>query len=191
MAQSWRSGRKDAGSRAARPLDGPALERFALRYVERYATTRAKLAAYLARKLRERGWDGAAPPPVEAIVERFAALGYVDDAAFASARAENLTRRGYGARRVAAALRAAGIDEADGAAARAIALDGARAAALAFARRRRIGPFAGRIEDASDPRVREKALAAMLRAGHDFAIAREILALSPADVPEWGRVNDS
>ena len=41
------------------PLDQPALERAALRYVERYATTRAKLVAYLTRKLRERGADGA------------------------------------------------------------------------------------------------------------------------------------
>jgi regulatory protein len=31
------------------PLDSAALDRLALRYVERFATTRAKLAAYLAR----------------------------------------------------------------------------------------------------------------------------------------------
>ena len=48
-----------------------------------------------------------------ALVERMAALGYVDDRAFAAARAAALGRRGYGERRVGEALRAAGIDEED------------------------------------------------------------------------------
>ena len=68
------------------PLDAAALERLALRYVERYATTRAKLAAYLARKLRERG-SADAMPDIEGLVERFANLGYVDDRAFGEMRA--------------------------------------------------------------------------------------------------------
>ena len=41
--------------RLARPLDAAALDRLALRYVERFATTRGKLADYLRRKMRERG----------------------------------------------------------------------------------------------------------------------------------------
>ena len=103
------------------PLDAEALEQAALSYAGRYATTRARLAAYLARKLRERGWSGAGEPPIGRLVERMAALGYVDDRAFASARAAALTRRGYGARRVGAALRGAGIGEEDAADAREIA----------------------------------------------------------------------
>ena len=50
------------------PLDAEALEQAALSYAGRYATTRAKLAAYLARKLRERGWNGAGEPPVGRLV---------------------------------------------------------------------------------------------------------------------------
>ncbi len=76
------------------PLDPESLERLGLFYAGRYATTRAKLAAYLGRKLGERGWAGTSPPPVEQLVERFAAAGYIDDAAFASARAASLQRRG-------------------------------------------------------------------------------------------------
>ena len=41
------------------------LEQAALFYAGRYATTRAKLAAYLVRKLRERCWAEAHPPSVE------------------------------------------------------------------------------------------------------------------------------
>lgn len=163
------------------PLDVEGLERLALFYAGRYAVTRAKLTAYLNRKLRERGWNGEGEAPVARLVERFAALGYVDDAAFAATRADALGRRGYGARRVDQALRAAGIAEADGAAAREQARDGAWAAALRFAARKRLGPFAG---ERPDRPGREKALAAMVRAGHPLDLARRLVDAPPGNVPE-------
>jgi regulatory protein len=163
------------------PLDGEALERAALSYAGRYATTRAKLAAYLERKLRERGWNGAGEPPIGRLVERMAQLGYVDDRAFASARAAALSRRGYGARRIGAALRGAGITDEDAADAREIASEAEWDAALRFARRRRIGPFA---EAEVDRPAREKALAAMLRAGHPLQIARRFVSARPGEIPE-------
>lgn len=163
------------------PLDGEALERLALSYAGRYATTRAKLRAYLARKLAERGWAGDGTAPVERLVERLAELGYVDDKAFAAGRAQSLGRRGFGERRVRAALAAAGIDEEDAAEAREQARDGAWAAALEFARRRRFGPFAARTAERSD---REKAIAAMLRAGHPLEIARRLATAAPGTIPE-------
>jgi regulatory protein len=165
------------------PLDEEGLERLALFHAGRYATTRARLRAYLERKLRERGWSGAGAAPVEAIVERFAGLGYVDDRAFAAARAASLTRRGYGERRVGAALRAAGIEAEDAEAARLQAREGAWAAARRFAERRRLGPYAG---TAPDRRARQKAAAAMLRAGHPIDIVRSLLEASPGDLPESG-----
>jgi regulatory protein len=163
------------------PLDQEALTERALSYAGRYATSRAKLAAYLSRKIRERGWSGEGDPPVDRIVAEMAALGYVDDRAFASARAASLGRRGYGARRLDSALRAAGIGAEDGAAARADADGNAWAAALRFAERRRIGPFAA---EQGDRAVREKAVAAMLRAGHPIALARRIAAARPGEIPE-------
>jgi regulatory protein len=172
---------QDRGRRVKPPLDGAGLEQAALFYAGRYATTRAKLAQYLRRKLRERGWAGAAPPPVESLVARMAALGYVDDRAFAEARAGALSRRGYGVRRIGDALRAAGIEEEDSAEARAAAEEQAWDAALRFAERKRIGPFAA-VE--ADRPAREKAYGAMLRAGHSPALARRILAAKPGEIPE-------
>jgi regulatory protein len=163
------------------PLDEEALERLGLFYAGRYATTRAKLAAYLLRKVRERGWEGRASPPIERLVQRFAELGYVNDEAFASSRAAALTRRGYGERRVNDALFAAGLEDQDAEPARALAKEGAGEAALAFARRKRIGPFA---ETAPDRAGYQKAMAAMLRAGHPSTLARRILASRPGEVPE-------
>jgi len=161
------------------PLDSAKLDELALAYVGRFATTRAKLRAYLARKLRERGWDGASEPDLEAIAERLAGHGYVDDAGYALAKSRALAGRGYGKRRLLTALRAAGVVEEDAAGAREHADAEAVAAALRFAERRRIGPFALRQID--DPRDREKALAAMVRAGHSFALARAIVGLAPGD----------
>jgi regulatory protein len=158
------------------PLTGESLSELALAYVGRFATSRAKLAAYLARKLRERGWAGDAAPDVDGLVERFAANGYVDDAAFALARSRALSARGYGPARLRQSLRAAGIDEQDAEAARELAHSGSVEAALRFARRRRIGPFADQRPDRAG---REKAIAAMIRAGHGFEIARAILDLEP------------
>ena len=168
-------------SRPLKELDEQALGALALRYVGRFATTRFKLGAYLKRKLRERGWSGAEPADPEAIAERFAAQGYVDDAAFALAKARSLAARGYGRRRLTDTLRHAGVAEDDGAGARGHAEDEAVGAALRFAERRRIGPFA--LVAPADPRARgkarEKALGAMLRAGHGFALARAIVDLAP------------
>lgn len=165
------------GPRKPRPaLDEAKLNELMLAYVARFATSRARLAAYLARKLKERGWAGTAEPPVEALVAKAARMGFVDDAAFALSKARSLTARGYGERRVGQALHAAGIGETEGEAARGHAHDDAVNAALRFARRRRLGPFAPAVVG---PEAREKALATMVRAGHGFRLAKAILALAP------------
>jgi regulatory protein len=164
------------------PLDAAGLERLALHYVGRYATTRAKLREYLARKLRERGWSGDDQAPIAALAEKIAGLGYIDDRAFAAARGAALTRRGYGGARVAMALRAAGIEEDDAAPVRETAAGDAWEAAIAFARRRRIGPFAR--AESGDPDTQRRAMAAMMRAGHAPGIARRLCTAAPGEVPE-------
>lgn len=168
------------GRRVPPPLDAAGLERLALRYVERFATTRARLADYLARKIRERGWQGEPADPA-ALAERLASLGYIDDRAFGEARAAAMLRRGLGRRRIGGALRAAGIGEDDAAAIAPAINAGALAAALAFARRRRIGPFAIAIADRP---AREKQVAAMIRGGHDLDLSRKIAAMAPGQDPE-------
>src|ERR1700761_4051351 len=91
------------------PLDISSLERLGLRYGDRFATTRARLAAYLVRKIRERGWEGDAADPA-ALAEKLAGLGYIDDRAFGEARASAMARRGLGKRRVAGVFHQVGID---------------------------------------------------------------------------------
>ena len=159
----------------AKPIDEAKLRELALAYVGRFATTRAKLRAYLARKVRERGWAGAREADLAGLAETMAERGYIDDSAYALAKSQSLTGRGYGPRRVSEKLRAAGVSEDDSVDARDHAEAEAIAAALKFAARRRIGPFA--TGEPVDDSKRAKALAAMVRAGHPFALARAILDL--------------
>ena len=162
------------GRKVRPPLTTEALKELALTYVGRFATTRAKLASYLKRKLAERGWEDSHPPDVSAIVEGLSELGYVDDAAYAMAKSRALTGRGYGARRVRESLRSAGVGEPDSAAAQEAAQAEAVEAALRFAQRRRLGPFG---DGQGDRPERERALAAMIRAGHPFSLSKAILSL--------------
>lgn len=159
------------------PLDRPALERLALRYVERFATTRGRLTDYLNRKIRERGWKDDPADPA-ALAERFAELGYIDDRAYGEAKASAMARRGLGARRVAGALHQAGVRGEDAEAIAPGIADRELDAAIAFARRRRIGPFADVVADRP---LREKQIGAMLRAGHSPALARRIVNMTPSD----------
>lgn len=166
--------------RPPKPLDETRLRDLALAYVARFATSGGKLETYLKRKLRERGWDGDGEPDIAALVTRYAELGYVDDAAYARAKSGDLLRRGYGPRRVSQALGQAGIDE-DVRASVAASAHEARAAALQLARKRRFGPFAS---EPADRALREKQLAAMIRAGHGFDIARAVLEAASEDEAE-------
>lgn len=163
------------------PLDRATLDAIAVRYVERFQTTRARLVRYLRTKLRQRGWPEDAPPPdVEGVADRLVARGYVDDRAFAQARVRGLTRRGMGQGRIRAALHASGVATDD----QAEALEGhdALASALDFARRKRIGPFG---PSPADSTHRRRQFAAMARAGHAPAIIARILgAETEEDLPE-------
>lgn len=162
------------------PLDAEKLEEMALAYVARFATTKAKLEAYLNRKLHERGWSGDSAPPLEELINRMISIGYVDDSAFAQAKSGGLLRRGYGQRRIDQALHAAGIDESVREQIRPNEAQ-QRQAALTMAKKRGFGPFGGQVPDR---RKREKQLAAMLRAGHSFENSLALIDASDGDSAE-------
>lgn len=163
------------------PLDSERLRDLALHYVGRYATSRAKLRTYLDRKIGEQGWGDDAPPDVQALVDRFAELGYIDDAGFATMKGASMTRRGYGLRRVSEALRGAGIAEPDRQNADDQAAAARWSAAETFARRKRIGPYAAKPIDRDQ---RQKVIAAFLRAGHGYDVAKIWVDALPGEVPE-------
>jgi regulatory protein len=172
-----------------KPLDAAQLDALALAYVARFATSGGKLATYLARKLRERGWQEDAPQPdIAALVERMAAQGYIDDAGYALAKGQGLLRRGYGARRIEGALTQAGIAAEIRGAAQGEETE-RRRAALTFARRKRFWPYAE--ARSLDRAAREKQVGAFLRAGHPLAYARRLAdAASLEDAESWADEDD-
>ncbi len=150
------------GRRPARRPAGPAptaarLHDAALLHLSRYAATEAGLLRVLARRVdrwaRTAADEGAEPDATRAaaararadaadVVARLAKSGTVNDAAFAESRARSLGRTGHSRRAVAAHLAARGVPAE---LARAAIPDGADtelAAAVAHAKRRRLGPFA-------------------------------------------------
>ncbi|WP_229660395.1 regulatory protein RecX [Croceicoccus pelagius] len=168
------------------------LEELAVAYVARFATSAKALERYCRRKLRERGWEGqeegTPAPDVAALVSRFVEKRYVDDEEFARLRTGSLLRRGYGARRVGAALDQAGIageDRHD------ISQADRRHAALRMAEKRRFGPFGADGAPADDRAVREKQIAAMIRAGHSLDAARELVDAPDQDTArDWAHALD-
>ena len=186
----WRMARKPPYDPAKRreppvptPVNAARLEEMALAYVARFATSAGKLADYLKRKVRERGWEGEGRPDIPGLVERFVQIGYVDDATYARSKAQGLLRRGYGARRIDQALGAAGIAEPLREESRGNDAE-RRRAALVMARKRRFGPYG--MGDRTDRALREKQVAAMLRAGHPLDHVREVVnAVSEQALEEW------
>ena len=170
-----------------RPRRGPKkatpayLERAALYYLDRYAAPSAHLQrllmAKVARSARAHGTDPeAGAAAIEALIARLIQAGLLDDQAYAMARARSLHRRGGSAYAIRGKLASKGveaalIDEALAALAEQAA-EPELAAALAFARRRRIGPFRSESIRATH---RDKDLAALGRQGFSIHLARRVI----------------
>lgn len=169
-------------------LDEAALREAALAYVTRYGGTEAALARALARRIRRWGdalasVEGADRDGIAAqagklreaaarVVADLVALGAVNDQAFAESRARRLRRAGRSRRAVLGHLAARGV--AGETAGEAVPEDTATefAAALAFARRRRVGPFAS---TEPEPEAQSRILMAFGRAGFSGSMARRAL----------------
>ncbi|WP_432769234.1 MAG: RecX family transcriptional regulator [Sphingopyxis sp.] len=178
-------------NRTRKALGAARLDELALSYVARFATSRAKLTRYLSRKIRESEWidESDAMAACEAVADRMERLQFLDDRQYAVMRAGAMTRRGLGVRRVKAQLYVDGIAAADSGEAIESAEAAAMDAAVGFARRRRFGPFAA--VAAGDPKLRERQIAAFLRAGHPMTLARRILAIAPGDDDALAALDDA
>ncbi len=165
------------------PPDEDALRQAALTYLGRYNTTQAGLLRVLRRRVDRWARLAEATPATvaacvqaaRAVVARLAAVGALDDAAFAAGRARSLHRAGRSRRAITAHLQAKGVPPALAA----LPDDPAAelAAALLYAGRRRIGPF--RAEP--DPAQRPRDLARLARAGFAAEIAHRALNLPPEE----------
>jgi len=165
------------------------LERAALHYLERYASSSANLRRILMRRVEKSAAAHGTDPEegarmIDALIARYRETGLLDDAGYSRMRAESLHRRGASARmtRMKLAAKGVGSDDIDA------ALDALAetvkepdlAAAANYARRRRLGPW--RKADRAEYRARD--LAALGRQGFGYEIAVRVVDAADGDALE-------
>ena len=158
----------------------------AVNYLGRYASSRHKLGQILQRFARRKLTDYDADDiatAIEQTVNQCSQLGYLDDRQFAVTVARSQRRLGRSQALIRQRLRQHALD--DDIIAQALAeadensANGDLQAAIRFAQRRRLGPFARRhrayqqCRDAQQWKQRD--LGAMARAGFSIATSRQIL----------------
>jgi len=183
--QRERVRRRPRGPKKATP---EYLEKAALHYLERYASSAENLRRMLLRKVRRSAQAHGTDPEegaaaVDAIVRRYLDSGLLDDRAYAEGRAVSLHRAGHSPPAIRLRLAQKGVDpetaEAALARLREEAADPELAAALRYARKRRLGPY--RLDARADNRERD--LAALARKGFAPEVARRVVdAEDPAEL---------
>jgi regulatory protein len=167
------------GKKRPPDVSRPGLEAAALRYLERFDCSTARLKKVLgerAAKAARAGVEGAAAAPaiIVQILERYQSSGLIDDQRFAQNFSERQRDRGASRRMIEQKLLVRGISQelVEQVLPRAGSAQGELEAAHAFARRRRLGPH-------RNPELREafrqKDLAAPARAGFDYDTASRVV----------------
>ena len=171
--------------RGPRRVSPSYLESSAAYYLGRFASSSANLRRVMMRKIHlsasHHGTDiGEAEKWLDALIEKFERLGYLDDAGFAQMRARGLHARGTPLVGIKFKLMKQGVGEDDIAAALAHleeeneTRDLDWAAAIKLARRRRLGPY-GSVDPEVRKQRREKDMATLARAGFGYDIAQRIV----------------
>jgi regulatory protein len=168
----------------ARGLDEQSLREAALHHLERFSTSAAHLRGVLLRRVyrrtREETERVEAIETIDRIVQRFAEVGLLDDRAYAERRAETMHRQGKSLRALQADLLGRGV-------ARQIASEVVRAleakigdpdlsAAIAYAKKRRLGPFRPEEREA----FRDKDATKLLRRGFEWHVVERVMRTSPS-----------
>jgi regulatory protein len=196
-----------------RKITERSIENAAHFYLERFATSSENLKRVLMRKVRRSvraygtGSDHGTGPAgvvendaikdgariVDGVIARLLRSGLLDDRKYAESRAAALHRRGMSAGRISGKLVQKGVDvEARQHALAALAAETAAepadadlsrvdlAGAVNLAWRRRLGPFRSSVDR---PRMREKDLATLARAGFGYHLAVQVIdAACPDDL---------
>jgi regulatory protein len=156
--------------------------------LERRTSNWARRAARSGRDAEAVAADAAAARElIASIVDRLREVGLVNDATFAANRARSMSTSGRSRRAISAHLAQKGVDAAT--VREAVPHDATAeiGAAIAFARKKRIGPFSN-VELAADRDARRaaerKALGAMARAGFDWNVCERVLKMDREDAEQ-------
>jgi regulatory protein len=172
------TGRKRSGPKK---VTARYLENAALYHLERYATSRAHLGRLLMmrveRSARAHGTDrNEGAEWIAAVLDKLTRNGLLDDRAYAETRARSLHRRGTSGRGIRADLNAKGVaQDLIGKALAGLVDDVTNpeaAAAIIYARKRRLGPYR-----APEQRIekRERDMSALGRKGFSYDLVRQVI----------------
>ena len=166
------------------------LERSALYYLERYASSsgnlRRRLLLKAMRSAEAHGTDlDETVRWIDTLIAKLIRIGVLDDAKFAAMKVTSLHRQGKPQRVIAQTLSAKGVErphidhaieqfESE-------RPDSDLAAAITYARKRKFGPWR---KEASTPERAQKELASLARRGFALEIARQVLTSSSAAAAE-------
>lgn len=149
------------------------LERAALAYLEKYASSSENLRRVLQRKAanrcRLRGEEATSfDDEIDAVIAKAQRLSLLDDARYAQARVATLRRRGNSGRSIQAKLAAKGLGR--DVVEKALCEEDASEdqAARSLVRRRKIGPY----RKVNRSEFRQKDIAALARVGFSYDVAR-------------------
>jgi len=172
----------DRSYRAPKRLAPNDMRELALKHLDRFATSKRRLREILKRRaVRSTQHHGGDPTAffdaIENTLDWLERKGLLSDQGYAGAKARALIGRGHSKQRIMANLLAKGIDP-DTARSALDELadefgDAELAAARAYAKRRRLGPY--RRNAAEPTELRERDMAAMARAGFSLEVARKAL----------------
>ncbi len=182
-----KTGREKRRRKVPRKITPTSLENAALYYLGRFATSsenlRQVLLRRIARSARHHDTDtDACAGWVDELIGRYLASGLLDDGAYARAQAASLNRRGKSVKAIRLRLRqkAVASDIIDDTLAGLAQETGEPdlCAAIAYARKRRIGPY--RNPDKGE-KNRDRELAALARSGFSYALSRRIVEAESTD----------
>lgn len=165
-------------------LTSERLNQLALRYVSRYAASRAMLERVLKNHVTKyvRAVAGVSPvsftASVRAILDKAEKLGWVNDRELASAILREAKRAGFSKQKTAQKLYAKGIGREmanDVLAAHFADADEEAQAALIFARAKKLGPYNPKRKADDMKTIYKKDLAKLCRAGFPLSIARKVM----------------
>lgn len=158
--------------------------RSAADYLGKHASSASHLHKVMARRAARRhpeiGREGCAALADEAVAF-CREHAFVDDTTYAAMKVRSGVRKGFSRRRIGAGLAAKGIDAET--AGEALAQSDDWTAAVAFARRRRFGPWR---KAPPDPETRKKEAGAFARNGFGGDIAFKLLDMTVEEAEEFG-----
>jgi len=176
--------------RKPRKATAKSLENAALYYLQRFSSSSENLRRVLLRRVRRSAQHHGTDPEegaafIDDIIRRYQRSGLLDDAGYAEIRAGSLSRRGSSARSIRAKLKEKGV--AESIIVESLAKlseedqDPELTAAVAFARRRRRGPYRDKTQRSE---YREKDLAALARAGFNYDTAQKVIDAESIEILE-------